>query len=114
GGGRAHLRRAAGDGGGGIGAALIGGDVGLVRNQADLVEADVQLLGGDLGQGGGGPLAELDEADGEGDGVVGVDGQPGVDLLQVGAGGRRRALREGANGGGVGEGDLQGAAGLQQ
>ncbi len=84
----------------------------------DLIGAEVELLGGDLRQRRRRALAELDEADEDGRGVVGVDGDPAVDLI---AGWRAR--RRGRSGlapstfwrrTGEGEADDQRAAGLQQ
>ncbi len=118
-GGGADLRRSAEDRGAGVGAALVGGDVGVHLHRRNLVEVQVELLGGDLRQGGRGPLSELDEADEEGGGVVRVDRQPGVDAFRIGRSRRRTpgghcAGRLRQHGRPQAEADDEGAAALQQ
>ena len=63
------------------GAALIGRQRGVALDIFDLVDADAELLGGDLRDRDAQALAEIDLAAEDGDGAVAVDGEEGVDLL---------------------------------
>ena len=62
---------------------LVGRERGVALDIFDLVDADAELLGGDLGDGDAQPLAEIDLAAEDGDRAVAVDGEEGIDLLGV-------------------------------
>ena len=49
-----------------------------------LRDIEIEFLGGNLQQGSGAALTQFDETDKDGCGVIGVDSQPGVELLHVG------------------------------
>ena len=61
------------------------------RIGVDLAHVEIEFFGGDLQQGRCGALAEFDKTDEDGSGVVGVDGEPSIDLLGIGRTGNRAA-----------------------
>ncbi len=75
------------------GAALIRRQRGVAFDEADLVDTDAELLGGDLRNGDAQTLAEIDLAAEYRHGAVAVDGEEGVDLLGVEHTGGGGALR---------------------
>ena len=65
------------------GASLVGCQRGVALDISDLVEADAELLGGDLRNSDPQPLAEIDLAAEDRHRAVAVDGEERIDLLRV-------------------------------
>jgi len=75
-----------------IGAALIRRHVRIEPHRFHLAHVDIKLFGGHLRQRSRGALAEFGESYIDGGGVVGMDGEPRIDLPRIRRTGRNRAL----------------------
>ena len=81
--GERDLRTTALDRRAGIGTTLVRRNVGVDRGHGDLVQVEVQFLGGDLREPGRAALPEFDEAEVQRCRAVGMNREPAVDLLRV-------------------------------
>jgi hypothetical protein len=98
------------------GRTLIRRHVGVEPDPLELAHVEVELFARDLEEPGGVALAELALAEIDGRGVVGVDGDPGIDCVGIGRTGDVAARRRSSVGQGPtqAEADDQRAAALEQ